>query len=273
MENNVISGASFLDALKSEESLAPITTLVEQIMAMPDEQLNEQSQDVIGGMINGAFTPQIEEQSIVGIVAHFREEGYSRKDARDEVNGVQEAFDLIVAELHPSTAKEHILRLVFDKIIYYFNQAVERYLTFDIELPIKLDPGAQMPTYAHESDAAADLASLETVVIPAHSIGNKVKTGVHLQLPDGWQARALPRSSIGAKTPLRMSNSCAVIDTAYTGDVTILFDNISDSDYTINAGDRIAQLWVEPVYRFKARKVDILQATERNEEGIGSTGK
>jgi dUTP pyrophosphatase len=70
-----------------------------------------------------------------------------------------------------------------------------------------------------------------------------------------------------------MSNSCAIIDTAYTGDVTILFDNISDSDYTINAGDRIAQLWVEPVYRFKAKQVDVLYETERNDAGIGSTGK
>ena len=273
MENNVISGASFLDAIKGEESLAPITTLLEQIMAIPDEQLNEQSREILTGMITGAFTPQIEEQSIEGIVEHFRADNYSRQEAREEVDGVQDAFNMIINELHPSERKEQILHAIFDKILYFFNQAIERYLVFDIELPIKLDKGAQLPIYAHESDAAADLASLETVVVPAHSYGNKIKTGIHLQLPEGWQARALPRSSIGAKTPLRMSNSCGVIDTAYTGDVTILFDNISDSDYTINAGDRIAQLWVEPVYRFKPKQVDILQATERNEKGIGSTGK
>lgn len=59
----------------------------------------------------------------------------------------------------------------------------------------------------------------------------------------------------------------------YTGDVTVLFDNISDSPYTINAGDRIAQLWVEPLYRFKPIEVSELQSTERNDGGFGSTGK
>ena len=53
-----------------------------------------------------------------------------------------------------------------------------------------------------------------------------------------------------------------------------IFDNNSDSDYQIKAGDRIMQMWVEPVYRFKAKVVDILPAAaERNEKGFGSTGR
>lgn len=54
----------------------------------------------------------------------------------------------------------------------------------------------------------------------------------------------------------------------------IVYDNVSDSDYTVNAGDRIAQMWVEPIYRFKPQIVDILpDAAERGQAGFGSTGK
>ena len=59
----------------------------------------------------------------------------------------------------------------------------------------------------------------------------------------------------------------------YRGPLGVLYDNISDSDYTINAGDRIAQLLVMPSYRFRAEKVDILDNTDRGQGGFGSSGK
>ena len=140
-------------------------------------------------------------------------------------------------------------------------------------MPLTLEKGATAPSYAHETDTGADLSALETVVVPAHSIGNKIHTGVRIALPENWTAYIVPRSSIGAKTPLRLSNSIGVIDSDYRGELGILYDNISDSDYTINAGDRIAQLIVMPAYHFKAQVVDILPETERSEGGFGSTGK
>ena len=59
----------------------------------------------------------------------------------------------------------------------------------------------------------------------------------------------------------------------YTGPLGVLYDNISDSDYTINAGDRIAQLLVMPSYHFRAEVVNTLNTTERGEGGFGSSGK
>lgn len=59
----------------------------------------------------------------------------------------------------------------------------------------------------------------------------------------------------------------------YRGEIGVIYDNISDSDYTIKEGDRIAQMYVMPVYRFKPQIVDELEETERGTGGYGSTGK
>ena len=132
--------------------------------------------------------------------------------------------------------------------------------------------GAKVPTYAHDTDAAADLYAMETTVLEGNSLGNKIRTGVKIQLPEGWQALIIPRSSIGAKTSLRLSNSVGLIDSGYRGELGVLYDNTSDEPYTVNAGDRIAQLLVMPSYRFQAKVVDILADSDRGEGGFGSSG-
>ena len=123
-------------------------------------------------------------------------------------------------------------------------------------------------------DATFDFVyASKDMILPAHSLSNKVPTGLRIALPEGWVAKIAPRSSIGAKTGLRLSNSIGIIDADYRGEIIVLYDNISDSDYEIKAGDRIAQMWVERVERFKPVTVDILPATERGDGGFGSTGK
>jgi len=184
-------------------------------------------------------------------------------------NGITNFID----ELHPSEQKRTILNGVFSIFYNLFDGVLERYHKFDIELPIQLEEGAQVPTYAHEGDAAADLYAADTVVVPAHSHSNMIRTGVHIQLPENWVAFIFPRSSTGSKTPLRLSNSVGIIDCQYRGPLGVLYDNLSDSDYTINAGDRIAQLMVMPNYHFKAKIVDKLEESERGEGGFGSSGK
>ena len=135
-----------------------------------------------------------------------------------------------------------------------------------------LEEGAQVPTYAHDDDAAADMYAFEDITIQPHTHGTPVGTGVHIQLPEGWVAFVLPRSSMGAKTPLRLSNSVGVIDSGYRGEVRAIYDNISDDPYEIHKGDRIAQMLVMPSYRFKANVVDSLTDSDRGEGGFGSTG-
>ena len=274
MEQNTIDNMmNFADLMSNNESLKPLMDLVTEIMNLPDEGLNETNVDIIIGMIHGAFTNNMKQEMIRGAIENFREEGYTRAVAREVTNRFKTEITNLIEGLQPSEHKLPLLKAVFDPIYEVFDEALDKFNLYSIELPILLDEGAQMPQYAHESDAAADLYALETVVIKAHTISNKIRTGVHLQLPENWCARLIPRSSIGAKTPLRLSNAQGLIDQGYTGEILVLFDNISDSDYTIKARDRIAQIWVEPVYRFKPILTDHLDDTERGSAGFGSTGK
>lgn len=262
----------FTTLFGNNDTVKPLIDIIEQIINLPDENLNEVTVNVISGMIKGAFTEEVRQKAIENIVANFREDGYDKALVHTVIESVKNRMDELLNGLTVSQEKMAILKEIFNIFYSVFDEAENAFNVYDITLPILLDAGAVMPAYSHVSDAAADLASLETITIPAHTLSNKVKTGVHLQLPEGWQARLVPRSSIGAKTPLRLSNAMGIIDTAYTGDVTVLFDNISDSDYTISAGDRIAQLWVEPVYHFRGQQVTELIPTERNDAGFGSTG-
>ena len=264
---------NLMDLLSENKNLLSFSSIIEQVMEIPEESLNADSMDIISGMVRGSFTANVVSQAVTELINNFEENSYTRADVTQLINSFEEEKNNFISQLHASQYKEQFLNLIFDEIFGVFKKALEQYHNFNIILPMTLDEGAIEPTYAHASDAAADLYARETVTIPAHSLSNKVNTGVHIGLPEGWKAHIAPRSSIGAKTPLRLSNNLGVIDQSYLGPLIVLFDNISDFDYTINAGDRIAQLWVSPSYHFKANIVKELENTERGENGLGSTGK
>jgi len=111
------------------------------------------------------------------------------------------------------------------------------------------------------------------MTLAPHSLSNMVHTGLRIALPEGWAAYILPRSSIGMKTGLRLSNSVGVIDSEYRGEIGVMYDNHSDSEYIIHKGDRIAQMIVMPIHQFRPEVVDTLDNTSRGEDGFGSTGK
>lgn len=262
-----------IDLMNQDNNLKPLVDIIERIMALDTDQLTEDTIDVIGGMLTGAFTDTIKNSGAEGILRNFYTEGLSRAEATQSVKNAHESFDNILSDLKAPALKEQLLRKVFDEFCSMFDMALERYLTNDITLPMKVESDKLIPTYAHPTDAAADLYAKETITLAAHSLSNKINTGVNIALPENWMAIIVPRSSIGAKTGLRLSNSVGIIDSSYRGELGILYDNISDSDYTINAGDRIAQLLVFPSYTFKPQVVDILPASDRQDGGFGSTGK
>ena len=264
---------NFNDLIENNEEMKPFVDMISQIMEIPDDNLTDAVIESILGAVSGAFTPNLRENAIQEAVKGFEKQGLNIAGVQKTIEEAKVALDSLIDELNPSEKKRQLLNGVFDIFYEIFDKALERYHKFDIELPIFLEEGAQLPTYAHEGDAAADLYAADTIVVPAHSIGNMIRTGVHIALPERWVAYILPRSSIGAKTPLRLSNSVGVIDSGYRGPLGVLYDNISDSDYTINAGDRIAQLIVMPSYNFKAKQVEKLDETERGEGGFGSSGK
>ena len=268
--NNVVN---LMDRFSIDEGVQPLMDLITQIMSLPEENLSDDTIDVIGGMITGAFTPKVREDAIENVKKGFEEEGYTRAIAKETIEAIKDEIARAIDDLHPSEYKNQLLAIIFKSFFEIFDEAVERFHSYDITLPVKVSDGGQIPTYAHESDACADIYASQDMTIPAHSLSNKVPTGLRIALPEGWVAKIAPRSSIGAKTGLRLSNSIGIIDADYRGEIGILYDNISDSDYEIKAGDRIAQIWVERVERFKPVTVDILPATERGEGGFGSSGK
>ncbi len=264
----------FNDLIENNNELEPLMDLINQIMELPEDNLDNTMMDVIKGAMTGAWTPALHEEAVREAIKGMEAENISRNQAAKRFYSARKAMDEFIDGLNPSNTKRELLNVVFELFYKIFDDALDRYHNFDIELPIQLDEGAQIPTYAHGvEDAAADLYAADTITIPAHSIGTMIRTGVHIQLPENWVAFIFPRSSIGAKTPLRLSNSVGIIDSSYRGPLGVLYDNISDSDYTINAGDRIAQLMVMPNYHFKARVVETLEDTERGQGGFGSSGK
>ena len=245
------------------------------LIDLPDDELTD---DILKAMLENLdanFSPVLVNQSINQIITNLEAQELTRAEAVESVETLKSTLkDLIYGEEVHSGNKKILLDTIINKLFSIFDTAIDKYHNYAIELPMVVDTvsGAKVPTYAHDTDAAADIYAMDDVILNPHTYGNKLHTGVKIQLPEGWQALILPRSSIGAKTPLRLSNSVGLIDSGYRGEIGVLYDNTSDEPYTINAGDRIAQLLVMPSYRFQPKVVDILADSDRGEGGFGSSG-
>lgn len=131
---------------------------------------------------------------------------------------------------------------------------------------------AHVPHYAHETDACADIYSDEEVVIEPGQTA-MISTGIALAIPVGYVAHIYPRSSIGAKTMLRLSNSVGVIDSGYRDEIKVLYTNTGSESYTIHQGDRIAQMSVDHAPKTVFKRVDDVKSIEGDRlGGFGSTG-
>jgi dUTP pyrophosphatase len=129
-----------------------------------------------------------------------------------------------------------------------------------------------IPRYQSDGAANADLvANLEApLVIPPMGLAS-FDTGFKVQIPVGWKAEVSMRSG-WAKRGLVLVNAPGQIDEDFSGRIVLNLVNLSHNSITINPGDRIAQVWPTPVYRFKWQVVTELDPTERGEQGFGSTG-
>ena len=132
--------------------------------------------------------------------------------------------------------------------------------------------GDHLPLYAHPGDAGADLVASETVELqPGERV--TVGTGTAIALPDGYVAFVVPRSGLAAKHGITIVNTPGTVDAGYRGELRVILLNTDRSTpYTVNAGDRIAQLVVLPVSRARFVPVDRLPGSHRGEDGFGSTG-
>ena len=256
--------------------LQSLVDAIKGLLEMDDSFFTEESMQVILDNVDLQFSPEVTKQSVNQMVKNFEDQGLTKTEAKEAAEALTETIkEMVYGENQITGNKKVLVDKVMDRTFDMFQQAVEKYHSYAIELPMTVNTiaGAKVPTYAHETDAAADLYAQYDQNLPAHTYGNMIKTGVKIQLPEGWLAMILPRSSMGTKTPLRLSNSVGLIDSGYRGELGVLYDNTSDEDYKISAGDRIAQLLVMPSYRFQAKVVDILADSDRGETGFGDSGK
>lgn len=145
-----------------------------------------------------------------------------------------------------------------------------------MELKIKLlSPNAALPQYATPGSAAMDLTACidEPVTIAPRQLVT-LPTGVAIALPSAqYVALVFARSGLGVKHGVALSNGVGVIDSDYRGEIRVGLTNLSDAPYTIQPGDRVAQLAVVPVVQAQVVPVTELDETARGEGGFGSTGK
>lgn len=137
----------------------------------------------------------------------------------------------------------------------------------------KISKLAQLPTYATEGAAGMDLYAANEEPITLAPLERKlVPLGFTMELPTGYEAQIRPRSGMAIKRGITLSNCVGTVDEDYRGEVCVGLVNLSREDYTINAGDRIAQMVVAPVTKAVIIEADELAETLRGEGGFGSTG-
>lgn len=140
-----------------------------------------------------------------------------------------------------------------------------------VEIGIKLNGGVQLPDYSRDGDACQDARSSEDVVV---WIGGTVivKTGLKVQhIPEGYKICAVARSGLSSKG-IVIANAPGQIDENYRGEICLIVHNQGDYEFIIDKGDRLAQLYVERVIKFKFVEMDEETETNRGANGFNSSG-
>lgn len=136
----------------------------------------------------------------------------------------------------------------------------------------RLDPSARLPTRAHPGDAGLDLYALEPAAL-APGERASLRTGIAVEIPDGYAGLVLPRSGLAARHGIALVNSPGLIDAGYRGELRVLLLNTDRAaTFTVGPGDRIAQLVLVRVETPKVWEVEELALSERGAGGFGSTG-
>ena len=131
----------------------------------------------------------------------------------------------------------------------------------------------QLPAYATPQSAGMDLrANLDTPVVIKPMERKLIGTGLHIALPVGYEAQVRPRSGLALKHGITVLNTPGTVDADYRGEIMVLLVNLSSEDFTVNDGERIAQMVIARHEQGEFSVVDELDETERGEGGYGHTG-
>ncbi len=144
----------------------------------------------------------------------------------------------------------------------------------EVEVKIINKSHHPLPFYATEHAAGMDLrAFLNEPVVLKPMERKLIPTGIYIALPEGYEAQVRPRSGLAVKNGVTVLNSPGTIDADYRGEVKVILINLSQEDFIVEDGERIAQMVVAPVAKVQWKETDVLDETSRGAGGFGSTGK
>lgn len=137
----------------------------------------------------------------------------------------------------------------------------------------RLDPAARLPLRAHDDDAGYDLYALEGATLdPGARMA--LRTGIAVALPPGHAGLVLPRSGLASRHGITLVNAPGLIDAGYRGELRVLLLNTDPAEaFTVEPGDRIAQLVVVQAAAPDVVELEALDATSRGDGGLGSSGR
>ena len=131
-----------------------------------------------------------------------------------------------------------------------------------------------LPAYATEQSAGMDLRANLSEPVVLHPLERRlIPTGLYIALPAGYEAQVRPRSGLALKKGITVLNSPGTIDADYRGEIGVLLINLSNDDFVVNDGERIAQMVVARHEQGEFVEVEVLDETERGAGGFGHTGK
>lgn len=136
----------------------------------------------------------------------------------------------------------------------------------------RLDTGLPLPAYAHEGDAGLDLFAAQSVTLQPFE-RTLVPAGIAMAIPEGYAGFVQPRSGLAIKRGLSIANAPGLIDSHYRGEIKVIAINLDpETPITLERGDKLAQLVIQPVVSADLVEVAELDETVRGEGGFGSTG-
>ena len=142
-----------------------------------------------------------------------------------------------------------------------------------INIKVVASEGAKLPVYKTNGAAGADICALvKSPVVIESGKSAMIPTGLFFEIPEGYEVQIRPRSGLAAKNGVTVLNTPGTIDSDYRGEINVILINLGDKPFTVNNGDRIAQMLVAPVIQADFSLVTSLDETERGAGGFGSTG-
>ena len=163
--------------------------------------------------------------------------------------------------------------MIYQIIYVYLRCIFKDNKIMSIKIKVVNKGSQELPKYETKNSAGMDLRANIKIGIVIRPLDRAlIPTGLHIALPEGYEAQIRPRSGLALKKGITCLNTPGTIDSDYRGDVGVILANISNEDFVVNPGDRIAQMIINKVERAKFELVESLDETERGEGGFGHTG-